>query len=522
MSSSTSRLVPRERTDSQSFASTNHFYSKDRIHLVRIGIVSIMALVTLLVITLLLQEAIAGDQRIVNSPTRHKLIDKHKVEKAVRGMAQFHGGEIATVDTLTSSTPEELPAPIPEPEMMRDPEYFKKWRDGYYGKRKKSYKRNGDDVPFRLNVLPKDSYDPYMFGEDEHKAKKQERKYSYPPDAKSIQDIIHFLTEGKRSRLHSHAGLRFKGRVKNLDMKDPMSVFQHESRHEPKFVSNNPLVDFRMAGDPKEVNKALMGFDKSTSPKTEENLKPKTVSLMLDIHPMGHDDEASGLTKRERSRRPPSQPPPPKRRQRARPRPQKHYRGGDGGSSSRDEILHGRPSHHNEVYRPSYKGDHDRFGPEVAKHHQITLHLNFFPTAKKQSNAADIDLNPGKSSALSDLAPSPRDEGPPNHKGDTTFKAEPIPNLLNDPSIHVFNRHRYGSATASQSLPWQDPAFDQVSNHRLDGNGVELVGAERRHAVVDDTQHPLLPHGPPEHRFISNKLLLQPDHPEHRHGELKL
>jgi len=101
-----------------------------------------------------------------------------------------------------------------------------------------------------------------MFGEDEYKRPNTDRKYSYPTDAKSIQEIIHFLTESKhRGRLAQH-GLRFKGKVKNLDMNDPVNdMFPQEDRHEQKLASSNPLEDFRMAGDPKEVNYKILNLN---------------------------------------------------------------------------------------------------------------------------------------------------------------------------------------------------------------------------------------------------------------------
>ncbi|XP_059478205.1 uncharacterized protein LOC132198280 [Neocloeon triangulifer] len=433
-----------------------YFYSQDRIHLVRIAVVTIMGFVTLLVVSLLLHEAVLGDQRVVNSQTKHHLIDKHKVEKAIRGMAPFNK-ELAKSENATST---ESPTPIPPPVMrymMRDPEYFKKMRDGYWKRRKSymsSHKRNGDSdqMPFRLNVLSQDSYDPYVFGEDEHKAKK--KKYHYPQDSKSIQDIIHFLTEGKRGRSNTH-GLRFIGKVKNLDMKDPFSMFPGETRQESNIVSTNPLEDFRMAGDPKEVNNVLLGFGKSKQKTLDSLGKPKTVSLMLDIHPMGRDETSS--PSRERPRRPP------KRRYRGKPRPQNYH--SDSNSQNRDEILHGRPSHHNEVYRPSsYRGaDHDRPISDGSKPHQIMLHLNFFPSRKQ----GDVNLNPSKPAPLSDLAPSPRDETVLNFKGDKAFKSDPIPDILNDPNIHIFNRHRYGSATASKAK-----GQSVISNALLEGQSV--------------------------------------------------
>lgn len=100
--------------------------------------------------------------------------------------------------------------------------------------------------------------DPYNFGEEhyERAPSNPNPKYSYPNDAKSIQEIIKFLTESKllRGRFPSN-GLRLKGKVKNLDMNDPVSdMFPQEMRHENKFASTNPLEDFRMAGDPKEVS----------------------------------------------------------------------------------------------------------------------------------------------------------------------------------------------------------------------------------------------------------------------------
>jgi hypothetical protein len=99
--------------------------------------------------------------------------------------------------------------------------------------------------------------DPYNFGEEHYERAPSNPgpKYSYPNDAKSIQEIIKFLTDSKlRGRFPSN-GLRLKGKVKNLDMNDPVSdMFPQEMRHETKYASTNPLEDFRMAGDPKEVS----------------------------------------------------------------------------------------------------------------------------------------------------------------------------------------------------------------------------------------------------------------------------
>jgi hypothetical protein len=58
--------------------------------------------------------------------------------------------------------------------------------------------------------------------------------------------------------------------------------------------------------------------------------------------------------------------------------------------------------------------------------------------------------SPSRPAAISDLAPSPRDADLRSNKDDSTpFKSETIPNILDDPNINVFNRHRYGSSTAT-------------------------------------------------------------------------
>jgi hypothetical protein len=118
-------------------------------------------------VTLLLHEAVLADQRIVNSPLKHKLIDKYKVEKAIRGMALSDVKGEAFTPKPSSKTPpvgetttEDLAAAMP-PTPMRysmDDAQFRRWKEGYR-KRRKSHKRNSHSGPYRVGVpLPKDSY----------------------------------------------------------------------------------------------------------------------------------------------------------------------------------------------------------------------------------------------------------------------------------------------------------------------------------------------------------------------------
>lgn len=136
-----------------------------------------------------------------------------------------------------------------------------------------------------------------------------------------------------------------------------------------------------------QVNNVLMGFSptRSSYKGSSSDVKPKTVSLMLDIHPMGgvsvggrHVDEASASSvSGTRSRRPP-----PKRkyrRNRPRDNDEPYYR----------DYYHARPSYNHETTRPYLRGERETYGAD--KHHQIMLHLNFFPSHKKK-NDNDVDL----------------------------------------------------------------------------------------------------------------------------------
>jgi len=124
-----------------------------------------------------------------------------------------------------------------------------------------------------------------------------------------------------------------------------------------------------------------MGYTPNRQKTAAPDVKPKTVSLMLDIHPMGGHAEEAAASSPTRSR--PQQQDDPPYRDRERVRDRDYYR-------HREEMLHARPSYNQESSRPYHKGDRDTSGPDSGKHHQIMLHLNFFPTNKKKQN--DVDL----------------------------------------------------------------------------------------------------------------------------------
>jgi hypothetical protein len=145
------------------------------------------------------------------------------------------------------------------------------------------------------------------------------------------------------------------------------------------------------------VNNVLMGFSQ-TRPSykaASSETKPKTVSLMLDIHPMTgvglrHLEDAPPSASSVSSTRTRTRRPPPKRKyRRNRPRDadEPYYRDY---YHNREEMLHARPSYNHESTRPYYSGKRETYG-DAGKHHQIMLHLNFFPSNKKK-NANDVDL----------------------------------------------------------------------------------------------------------------------------------
>ena len=89
-------------------------------------------------------------------------------------------------------------------------------------------------------------------------------------------------------------------------------------------------------------------------------------------------------------------------------------------------------------------------------------------------HSGDCSPSASKPVGISDLAPSPRDVDmwpPTKAENAPPFKAEQIPNILNDPSINVFNRHRYGPASTNNAnkgapVPSSQVSFDDSANSR--------------------------------------------------------